>query len=288
MLRSMTAYGRSSLKLESYELVCELRAVNHRYLDISIRLPDSVRSLEPAIREKIASVLHRGKIDVSVSHKQISSENQRYEINEVLLAQLTEAAIKVSTLTGAQASIDPLRFLQWPGVLQTIDSSEKALTGDALNCFAQALADFVATREREGTQISEVLIAKNLLVQGLVSDIRKLRPKVLERQREKWETKLSQLSATRDESRMEQELVYAAQRLDVDEELDRLDGHATELAKALTRSEPVGRRLDFLMQEFNREANTLGAKSADSVTTNVTVDMKVLIEQMREQVQNIE
>lgn len=288
MLRSMTAYGRSSLKSEAYELVCELRAVNHRYLDVSIRLPEQVRSLEPAMREKVVSVLHRGKIDISIKHTQTTSEHQSLVINEYLLDQLSSATKKVSAIMGEAAAVDPLRMLQWPGVMEVRDESEQLIAADSMVCFEQALSDFVAAREREGEQISQLLHAKTEQLKTLIVEVRELRPAVLARQAERWKTKLNQLSTANDESRIEQELVYAAQRLDVDEELDRLDAHCSELYKALERDDPVGRRLDFLMQEFNREANTLGSKSADSDTTNCTVDMKVLIEQMREQVQNVE
>lgn len=288
MLRSMTAFGRSSLKTNAYELVCELRAVNHRYLDISIRLPEPVRVMEPSIRERLAGVVHRGKIDVSIKHTQTSSEQQSFVINESLLEKLTAAAAKVSSLSGGGGTVDPLRMLQWPGVMDVLDDSEQTITSDSMDCFEQALQDFLSTREREGEQISQLLSSKTEQLKDLVSEIRRLRPIVVERQTERWRAKFDQLSLGHDETRMEQELVYAAQRLDVDEELDRLDAHCTELHKALQRHDPVGRRLDFLMQEFNREANTLGAKSADSDTTNSTVDMKVLIEQMREQVQNVE
>ena len=288
MLRSMTAFGRSSLKTNTYELVCELRAVNHRYLDVSIRLPEPVRVLEPSVREKLAEVVHRGKIDVSLKHTQTSSEQQSFVINESLLEKLTAAAAKVSSLSGGGGTVDPLRMLQWPGVLDVLDDSQQTMTLDAMECFEQALQDFLSTREREGEQISQLLSTKSEQLRELVSEIRRLRPVVIERQTERWRAKFDQLSLGHDETRMEQELVYAAQRLDVDEELDRLEAHCTELHKALDRRDPVGRRLDFLMQEFNREANTLSAKSADSDTTNTTVDMKVLIEQMREQVQNVE
>lgn len=288
MLRSMTAFGRSSLKTNTYELVCELRAVNHRYLDLSIRLPEPVRVLEPAIREKVAKFVHRGKIDVAIKHTQTSSEQQSFVINEPLLEKLAAAAAKVSSLSGGSGTIDPLRMLQWPGVMEVLDDSEESIASDAMICFDEALQDFLSSREREGEQISQLLHSKTAQLAHLISEIRRQRPVVIQRQTERWRTKFNQLSMEHDESRMEQELVYAAQRLDVDEELDRLDGHCAELHKALERQDPVGRRLDFLMQEFNREANTLGAKSADSDTTNSTVDMKVLIEQMREQVQNVE
>ncbi|MFK8078495.1 MAG: YicC/YloC family endoribonuclease, partial [Granulosicoccus sp.] len=259
------------MKTNAYELVCELRAVNHRYLDISIRLPEPVRVMEPSIRERLAGVVYRGKIDVSIKHTQTSSEQQSFVINEALLEKLTTAAAKVSALSGSSGKVDPLRMLQWPGVMDVLDDSEQTMANDSMDCFEQALQDFLCTREREGEQISQLLSSKTEQVRELVSEIRRLRPVVVERQTERWRAKFDQLSLGHDETRMEQELVYAAQRLDVDEELDRLDAHCNELHKTLKRHDPVGRRLDFLMQEFNREANTLSAKSADSDTTNFTV-----------------
>ncbi|MFT4727497.1 MAG: hypothetical protein ACI9UN_001993 [Granulosicoccus sp.] len=288
MLRSMTAYGRSSLKTASGEIVCELKSVNHRYLDISVRLPESVTSLEPGIRERVTKALQRGKVDVSLKHTQSSATNQTFTINQGLLAQLTSAADRVKSLSGSAGDIDPLRLLQWPGVLTASTDSQDLLAQDTLGVFELALVDFIEAREREGAQISNLLSEKSLQLGVLNSDMRSFRPAVIARQKGNWLAKLSQLGQEHDSARLEQELIYAAQRLDIDEELDRLESHCGELSMALGREDSVGRRLDFLMQEFNREANTLASKSYDVITTNAAVDMKVLIEQMREQVQNVE
>lgn len=288
MLRSMTAYGRSSLSTASGEIVCELRSVNHRYLDVSVRLPESLRSLEPTIRDRVTQTLQRGKVDISLKHAQSSATTPSFTINEGLLAQLTSAADKVKVLSGSSGNIDPLRLLQWPGVLTTSTASKELLANDALGVFDLALTDFIEARGREGAQVSNLLSEKSSQLRALNINIRTFRPSVVERQKEKWLAKLSELDQEYDSSRLEQELVYATQRLDIDEELDRLESHCGELSKALSRKDSVGRRLDFLMQEFNREANTLASKSYDVVTTNAAVDMKVLIEQMREQVQNVE
>ncbi|MFT6875785.1 MAG: hypothetical protein ACJAZF_001901 [Granulosicoccus sp.] len=288
MLRSMTAFGRSSLDTASGEIVCELRSVNHRYLDVSLSLPESLRSLEPSIRESVSKALQRGKVDVSLKHIQSSATNQSFTINEDLLAQLTLAADKVKSLSGSSGNIDPIRLMQWPGVLTTSTDSQELLAKDANDVFEWALTDFIEAREREGAQVSNLLSEKTLQLTALNSNIRSFRSTVIERQKERWLVKLSQLGQEHNNSRLEQELVYAAQKLDIDEELDRLESHCNELSMALSRKDSVGRRLDFLMQEFNREANTLASKSYDVVTTNAAVDMKVLIEQMREQVQNVE
>jgi uncharacterized protein (TIGR00255 family) len=288
MLRSMTAYGRSSLNTASGEFVCELRSVNHRYLDVSVRLPESFRSLEPGIRDSVTKALQRGKVDVSLRHTQSSATNQSFTVNENLLAQLTSAADKVKSLSGSSGNIDPLRLMQWPGVLTTSADSQELLAQDALSVFELALKDLIATRAREGSHISELLQDKLGKLQAIVSEIRSLGFNVLKKQREKLDAKLAQMNIDCDRSRLEQELVFAAQRLDIEEELDRLQAHCSELLKVLNRTDPVGRRLDFLMQEFNREANTVNSKSGDMRTTRAALEIKVLVEQMREQVQNVE
>lgn len=288
MLRSMTAYGCSRLSTSSGELFCELRSVNHRYLDVSVHLTESLRSLEPRVRGRVIEALRRGKMDITMRFTPSSGASQPITINESLLAQLTLAANKVMSLSGSSATLDTMRLLQWPGVLTTSIDSLPLLEKDALGVFELALTDFIQCREREGAHIAELLSEKISQLCVLNSDTRSYRPAVVQRQKDRWLAKLSQLSQQHDSSRLEQELVYAAQRLDIDEELDRLEAHCCEFTKALTRTDPVGRRLDFLMQELNREANTLSSKAHDIVTSNAVVDMKVLIEQMREQIQNIE
>ncbi len=209
-------------------------------------------------------------------------------INSALLAELAQAAGRVQSLTSAACVVNSVELLQWPGVLAVGPQLSEAQTDDAQKAFALALEDFMATREREGQQMAAVLSAKNMQILALLEKLRTQRPLVLARQRDKLQARLAQLAVDHDEARLEQELVHAAQRLDIDEELDRLDAHVSELSLALQREDPVGRRLDFLMQEFNRETNTISSKSSDKDTTAMAVDMKVLIEQMREQVQNVE
>ncbi len=288
MLRSMTAYGRSTLKTSHAEFVCEVRSVNHRYLDFTVRLPDELRAAESDIRSRLAECLQRGKVEAVLKYSHSGSEKNALAIDENLLKQLGDAVDKVASVTGKNAVTDAVQLLQWPGVVGISEAFKSELVEDALAVFERALHDFVATREREGDSISQLLLIKSMQLKGCVADVRNLRPKVLQRQREKWLVKLNSLKTEHDGARLEQELVYAAQKLDVDEELDRLDAHIIELGRVLERDESVGRRLDFLMQEFNREVNTLSSKSSDIATTNVSVDMKVLIEQMREQVQNVE
>ncbi|NND89370.1 MAG: YicC family protein [Granulosicoccus sp.] len=286
MLRSMTAFGRSAQTSLHGEIQCELRSVNHRYLDISIRVPESLRDMESGIRDMLTSALARGKVEALVRVTESVDVSGKVIVDEAFLLELTKAASRVSSLTDTSCVIDAVNLLQWPGVVTV--GRNTVLTTDILPVVRQAVDDLLATREREGRQIAALLVARNEQIRNLVVLMRSHRPQVLRRQRERLLDKLELLASDVDEGRLEQELVYAAQRLDIDEELDRLDAHAEELLLVLHRDEPVGRRLDFLMQEFNREANTISAKSLDRKTTALAVDMKVLIEQMREQVQNVE
>lgn len=288
MLRSMTAYGRASVAVPQGELVCEIRSVNHRYLDLSIRLPEALESLENTLREELAKRVRRGKVDVQLKLVEAQTVPAELVIDEKRLHQLAEAAGELNRHLGQSGAIDTVRLLQWPGVVSFSCGESGAVAAEAEEVFDRALADFTATREREGQNAASILELKAMQLSEHAKRIRLLRPDVLDKQQAKWESRLALSSIKPDQSRLEQEMLYMAQRLDIDEELDRLEGHISELKNTLQRTEPVGRRLDFLMQEFNRETNTLGAKSADLNITTGAVDMKVLIEQMREQIQNIE
>lgn len=288
MLRSMTAYGRESTRIAGTEIVCEFRSVNHRYLDVVLRLPEPLRVLEAKLRERLVTHLSRGKVEVTLKLVESDDSSKPLVLNQVLLSTLLDASHNIAELTDKNTVIDTVRLMQWPGVMNTHEHSLSDLSDAATAVFDAALTDFVQTREREGQQIRDLLCAKTSQLAEQVAQLRMIRPDVLSRQRERWLNKLSQLQAEPDQSRLEQELVYAAQRLDIDEELDRLDAHCIEIGNAVQRTEPVGRRLDFLMQECNREANTISSKSNDVNTTSGSVEMKVIIEQMREQVQNIE
>ena len=287
MLHSMTAYGRSAQTTGSSGVQCEIRSVNHRYLDISIRLPDTLGGAESVIRERLAASLHRGKVEAIFRDEQNPSSAGLLTVNDALLLELAEAAGKVAALTKAACVVDSVALLKWPGVLVS-GELQSVQVQQIDTAFDQALQDFLATREREGEQIAALLVQRSNALSAIVAQLREQRPVVLERQRERLVRRLSTLHIEHDGARLEQELVYAAQRLDIYEELDRLDVHTTELGLVLQRSEPVGRCLDFLMQEFSSEANTVSSKSSDARTTALAVEMKVLIEQMREQIQNVE
>ena len=288
MIRSMTAFARQESEGDWGVLTWELRSVNHRYLEVSLRLPDELRSLETAIRERASRRLGRGKLDCNLRYKPAQRRAALVLNHDALTQTLTACEQIREQLTGGAATLNPLDLLRWPGVIQEETTDLAPLAETALTLFDQALNELVATREREGTQILEILSSRLDAMEPLVASARARLPEILERIRDKLRTRVAELTSSPDPDRLEQELAFLAQKMDVDEELDRLTGHISETRRVLKLSEPVGRRLDFLLQEFNREANTLGSKSADSETTRVSVELKVLIEQMREQVQNAE
>jgi len=287
MLSSMTAFGRLETVLEAGTLSWELRAVNHRYLDVTVRMPEELRILEPVVRAKVAKAVSRGKLECNLRFNR--SENTSAAGLNIEAAR--EAVIAIGALNGLlEKSANPKvsDLLRWPGVMQQNTPDMAPVRDAAIKLFDETLDDFIATRQREGAATGEMLKDRCRAISEIVEQVAHSRPAVIERQKQKLADKLAELGAEPDGPRLEQELVYAAQRLDIDEELDRLGAHLSEMKKVLKRKEPVGRRLDFLMQEFNREANTLGSKSNDAGTTQWAVDLKVLIEQMREQVQNLE
>lgn len=288
MLRSMTAYGHSQLHNEEGEFSCEIRSVNHRYLDIGVRMDENLSVAESIIRDRVTSRLGRGKVEVTLKFSPVLPESSRLKIDVALLDELLAVISKATDRLSSNAPLDVVRLMQWPGVLTSEKYISKRSAQYALVVFDQALEDLIATRTREGEQLRAMLEERGFQLRDIVKILRDRRPFVVARQKDRLMAQLSQLDVDHDQARLEQELVYAAQRLDIDEELDRLEVHITELFNALTRDEAVGRRLDFLMQEFNREANTVASKSNDSETTKQSVNIKVLIEQMREQVQNIE
>jgi len=271
MIRSMTAFARADFRAEWGELVWELRSVNHRYLEIHPRLPDEFRTLEPRVREMVGARLGRGKVEAVLRYRPVAGVVEEIQVNEPFLDQLIEAMQVVRHKLPQAAEPGILEALAWPGAVLTTAPDLTPVQEQAMALLQQALDDLVAMREREEVQRA-----------------RERMPQVIEALRERLRARLEEVSDSFDEERLEQEMVLLAQRLDVDEEMDRLTMHLKAVREVLKRDEPVGRRLDFLMQELNREANTLGSKSADAETTAISVEMKVLIEQMREQVQNIE
>lgn len=288
MVRSMTAFARQERELESGALSWELRSLNHRYLEISLRLPEELRALESAVRERINARLGRGKLDCSCRYRPVASISAPVEINVEILDRLLAACRTVSERVTEPASLNPVELLRWPGVVHEVQPDLAPLHHAALELLDRTLDELLESREREGAQISQLLLARCDGMAQQVSQVHTLLPGIREALRRKMETRLAELDVVADPGRLEQELVLQLQKIDVDEELERLDSHLREVRRVLSGNEPVGRRLDFLMQELNREANTLGSKSVAVGTTNVSVELKVLIEQMREQVQNVE
>ena len=287
MLRSMTAFARHEQTSAWGAIAWELRSVNHRYLEASIRLPETLRSLETPARERIAAALSRGKVEGTLK-LQTASAAPAITLNLPMVERLLEVAGELEHLMGPGTGLKLVDVLRWPGVIHEPEPDLAAIQQAILDSLDAALAELVATREREGERTAELLRQRCAAIRIQVKRVRGRRPEVLARWRDKLLNRLADIAVDADPGRLEQELALIAQRLDVDEELDRLDTHLDEIESVLQRNEPVGRRLDFLMQELNREANTLSAKSADADTTRCAVELKVLIEQMREQIQNIE
>ncbi len=289
MIASMTGFARRETTGPWGTLVCELRSVNHRFLEAAFRLPDELRAAEGELRARLGKLLRRGKVDCTVSFRRAQGAGGTLEVDQAALERVLAAVKMVSRSQLASDSVSALELLRWPGVLREDSSSsgeELLAAGHAV--FGATLDELVAARAREGLRLRELLEQRCEGLEALVTAVRARLPEVQARIRAKLRERVAELSASVDPERMEQELAIILQRLDIDEELERLTGHIEEVRRVIGGSEPAGRRLDFLMQELNREANTLSSKSQDLETTRAAVDMKVLIEQMREQVQNAE
>ncbi len=288
----MTAFARVQQSNEAGAITWELRSVNHRYLEPGLKLPEEFRHLEPEIRKLVARYLARGKVDIGLRYKLDQQQQAGITLNQDIVLSLREVEQQVLNIVHEGSKLSVSDILGWPGVIADVERDFSALDQLAISSLDSALQQLKHSRETEGRAPDELLRGRCAQISEIVGKVRKRLPQTIAALREKWETslneKLQQWRETANESRLEQELVMLAQKLDVDEELDRLDTHVTEVINVLGRDEAVGRRLDFLMQELNREANTLGSKSQDSETTQHAVDLKVLIEQMREQVQNVE
>lgn len=287
MARSMTGFARRETRGDFGVLIWEVRSVNHRYLDMSLRLPEELRGLEGECRERVAAEVKRGKLDGQLRFEPASRETA-LNVDEARARAVGQAATKVAGFLGTHAPVSPLDVLRWPGVVEEPALDVAAVGAAALKLLQETLADLAAARGREGERTAAVLRERAERIGAIVGSLRGKQAAMLDQLRDKLRTRVEELKVQVDPQRLEQELVILAQRLDVAEELDRLGSHLKEFDNTLKGSEAVGRRLDFLMQEFNREANTLGSKSQDAAITQQVVDLKVLIEQMREQVQNLE
>ena len=287
MIRSMTAFAACERAATGGQLACELRSVNHRFHELAVRAPEELRAIEPALRERVAQKVSRGKVELVLRFRPVAGSRGELRLNQALLDQLAEAA------QGAQTRFPGLRtefteLLRYPGVVEEEALDQAGLQADALALLEETLAEFVAAREREGAKLAAVMRERIDGIERITGQVRDWLPEIRAALRAKLDGKLADLKLPLDPGRLEQEVVLNLQKIDVDEELDRLASHVAEARRVLGLPEAVGRRLDFLMQEFNREANTLGSKSVDSRTTQAAVELKVLIEQLREQVQNLE
>ncbi|RNF86505.1 YicC/YloC family endoribonuclease [Montanilutibacter psychrotolerans] len=282
----MTAFASAERVTEWGTLGCELRSVNHRFLEVGVRLHDELRSLEPMLRERVATRISRGKVDLTLRLRAPEGANE-LQINPTRLRELGDLAIDMAARFPGLHT-DFTQLLQFPGVLQAPAGDPAALQAQAIALLDETLDEFVAAREREGGKLAAVIGERVDGIARIAADVRTLMPQIRIGQRTKLETRLADLAQPADPGRLEQELVIWLQKLDVDEELDRLDAHVSEARRVLKLREAVGRRLDFLLQEFNREANTLGSKSVDARSSAAAVELKVLIDQVREQIQNIE
>jgi uncharacterized protein (TIGR00255 family) len=287
MPRSMTAFARNTVDFSWGSVSCELRSVNHRFLETGFRLPETMREVEMQLREIARKKLTRGKVDIAL---QIAFNNNDAAVSAdmVLAKRYIDIAEQMADELQNPALISPLEIMRWPGILKDQDVESQSLHKAAIQTFNETVDQLLESRQREGDKLAEMVEQRLSGVETQVAIVRENLPAILEHQHTRINEKLESLCAQVDENRLEQEMVIISNRADVDEELDRLEAHISEIRRVLNSSESIGRRLDFLMQELNREANTLGSKSIAGVTTQASVELKVLIEQMREQIQNIE
>jgi len=288
MLKSMTAFARVEHESDFGSITWELRTVNHRYLEPNIKLPDAFREIEPKLRTLMRTYLSRGKLDGMLKWQPSAKKQDSLKLNQDVLKSLSNATKEVESIFEGIAPLDALSVLQWPGVIDAESADRQKLCAEGLEAFEASLKILLENREREGSQLAPLFEDRLVAIEGIVNDVRSWLPEILQKQNELIRKRFEAASVELESERLAQEMVLLAQKTDVAEELDRLDAHVLEVRTVLKKNEPVGRRLDFLMQELNREANTLSSKSIVTDTTKAAVELKVLIEQMREQVQNVE
>jgi uncharacterized protein (TIGR00255 family) len=288
MIASMTGFARRETSGPWGVLVCELRSVNHRFLEVGFRLPEELRSLEPELRQLLMRELKRGKVDCTLTYRSESGAERALDLDADALKRLLSRVKEISSELPDHHTIDVIEVLRWPGIIRDSNAGTDELQAATRKLVDGAVKDLIAARAREGARLRELIEQRCTSLDGYVEVVRARLPEVHARTRARLDERLAELKANVDQERLEQELALLVQRLDVHEEMDRLTAHVVEIRRIVKANEPAGRRLDFLMQELNREANTLSSKSQDLETTRAAVDMKVVIEQMREQVQNIE
>ncbi|WP_133408153.1 YicC/YloC family endoribonuclease [Parashewanella tropica] len=287
MIQSMTAYARIEHKADWGNASWELRSVNQRYLETYFRLPEQFRSLEPALREKLRKRLNRGKVEINLRYQFADDSSNELTLNQTLARQLVDVANDLKQQAG-QGELNLVELMKWPGLLSSDELDIEAISKELLTAFDSAIDQFIEARSREGDAIKTMLETRLQGIEAQVAIVREHMPQVMQWQREKLQTRLDEIQGELDPARIEQEMVLLAQKQDVAEEMDRLDAHVAETRRILKKGGAQGRRLDFMMQEFNRESNTLASKSISTEVTAAAVELKVLIEQMREQIQNVE
>ncbi|WP_089139995.1 YicC/YloC family endoribonuclease [Vibrio rumoiensis] len=288
MIYSMTAYARKEIKSDWGNAVWEIRSVNQRYLETYFRLPEQFRGLEPILRERFRKRLARGKVECHLRFEANTKAQSALNINEDLAKQVIQAANQVMSLTGEDSRINPFQVMNWPGVMEAPEQDMDAIQKELLAAFEEAMTDFIDARGREGANMKALIDQRLEAITAEAAKVRARMPEILQWQRDRLMNKFEEAKIELDSSRVEQELILLAQKSDVAEELDRLDSHVKEANNIMKKGGACGRKLDFMMQEFNREANTLASKSISTDVTASGVELKVLIEQMREQIQNIE
>ncbi|WP_197737274.1 YicC/YloC family endoribonuclease [Aquicella siphonis] len=285
----MTAFSRVQSQGQWGSLVCEMRSINHRYLEVGIHVPEMFRVLEMPMRELIRQHIKRGKIECVMRYQTSpEAEHSGLEVNTLLVKQLCDASEKIAGFLRDAGPVSPVDILRFPGVIETREADIKTLQDEIFHVLNLALKDLIAARAREGEELKHLFLQRMDLIQQQLSKVRERLPQVMQEQQDKMLKRFADVKLELDSGRLEQEMVIFAQKIDVAEEIDRTDTHVSEVRRVLKQGGLAGRRLDFLLQELNREANTLGSKSVDPVLTHAAVEMKVLIEQVREQVQNIE
>ena len=282
----MTAFGRVERQIRWGAAVCEMRTVNHRYLEVTLRLPDDLRALETAMRDRIGARLSRGKVECIVRLDRQDAGDESLAVNQPLVQLLLAAAQSLPIAN--PAPLQPLEVLRWPGVLVRSALDLTAVTEPLLELIDTTLDAVIDTRRREGARIQALILNRCATLGGIAATTRRLMPEIIRNIRERYLQRAREMDLQLDAERLEQEILLLVQKLDVAEELDRLEAHVAEVQHVLDQEQPAGRRLDFLMQELNREANTLGSKAGSLESSNACVDLKVLIEQIREQIQNVE
>ncbi len=287
MISSMTAFSRYALEAETGRYTWEIRSVNHRYAEVFIRMPEEFRALESDLRARLVQRVNRGKIDCNLRIEQNAGGGELV-INEANARAVVEAVGELGRISGNNTPPDLLELLRWPGILETRASDVEQMSRDICSAFDEALGVLIDTREREGAKLKDMVAARCDGIDEQIAHLRSRIPEIIALTHERYTQRLKEYVQDLDKVRVEQECALLLQKLDVAEELDRLEAHLQEVRRVLAKGSPAGRRLDFLMQELNREANTIGSKSAHIDSSSASVELKVLIEQMREQIQNIE